>query len=256
MRVLALRLAFILLLDLVSASAARGSSIVIDQSFTPALSSTFEVGTTANVEASQVFAVGFSGLLTGLDLWIARSPLTVGDLLVSVLPTDLGGPLMDDGSALSSLAVPASAIPLASPLSTSMVHFEFSLPAAVTTGDVLAISLRHAVNSTSDTFAWYGGGDGSTGPIDYTGGSWYYRTGDESYLENTGSDFAFRTYVEVPSAPVPESTSSSVLLGIGILSITSMKRWGIHSRLAERPAPKSLSHSTRPTASNVCRLNG
>jgi hypothetical protein len=114
-----------------------------------------------------------TGVLTERDLWIATEPGNIGDLLVSILPTSLSVPTPDDSLALEIASLAAVSIPIATPLSTSSVHIDFATAIAVDAGDVLVVSLRHALNNTAEAFAWYCGGDRTRGPIDYTDGSWF-----------------------------------------------------------------------------------
>ena len=185
----------------------------LDQSFTPSLTASTDIQNGSQLALT--LTVGLSGLMTAIDLSISRNndPLPTGNLLIAMLPTIAGVPVLDFGLALATEVVPASQWVVAGtvPDSETYRQVQFSSPFMVHTGDVLAIAIRQQL-ATSDLFFWHGGGDGT----DYATGQSYGRTGaQQPWTLLSGSDFAFRTFVD--ASPVPEP-STLLLLGTGLVA--------------------------------------
>ena len=194
----------ILVLSIVCATSPCSADSIIDVWDMPPLSNHGRVE--GDNQLAQTFVVGLSGMMTGLDLPIARhsNPLAIGDVLILILPTAGGDPTTNLGLALTSLVVPATHWGTTSIGSDPEAyrHVEFATPFVVNTGDLLSIVVRHAPTVVPDRLYRYGSNDEHLGT--YTPGQRYERIGSAApWIAAPRQDFAFVTYVDPDAAPIP-----------------------------------------------------
>ena len=211
-----MRLVFPLLL-LALATPVRAAEV--DQEFTgPGIDASVSIDEI--FPRAQTFTVGLAGTLTQVDLSLALGPATLAtdEILFDVRPTDGSGtPLVDDGSALAVVAIPATQL-------TGVLDpgdlFEIDLSAfalQVAPGDRLAIVLRAAVPFLGGR-AFSAGARVVTGD-GYPGGTAWYRPSSEAWqpqpAPGDGVDLVFRTWVPEPGA------LASALVAFGALAARS-----------------------------------
>ncbi len=166
---------------------------VLDQTFMPGLASSADIQNGSQL--AQTFTVGSSGSLSEVDLSIILhdNPVPAGNLVISILPTSAGAPVVDQSQALATTIVPATlwAVRDTVPDSQTSRTVQFSSPFAVAAGDLLAIHVRQQV-ADSDLFFWLAGGS-SAG---YASGDPYGRSGALlAWTPLAGFDFALQTCV-------------------------------------------------------------
>ena len=222
--------AVMLLLSAVG-SAAR-ASVVIDQSYeTPGISGNTIVA--ARFESAQTFTVGLTGRLTGVDVNIGRrlgtdDPVTI---TLDVRRTVGGVPVEANAGpdVLTSLTLPASAVPVSNGVDTKFVNFDVP-DAAVTRGEVLAIVLRTPAGAVfgapNDTpFVWaaddpggYASGRAFARGTSAAGETW--GNGGGFSLANT--DHEFRTL----AIPLPPALATFPACAVLVALATRHRRAG------------------------------
>lgn len=166
---------------------------------------------------AQTFTVSLGGTLTRIALAAARGGATLDTdvLTLDVRPTDeTGAPLLDDGSALVTLAVPATEL-------TGVIDFanlvDFDVSGAgivVAPGEVLAIVANADVPFFGARAFALGAkivsGEG------YAGGEAWFRPSPDAWQPQPGGDgavdLAFRTWVPEPG------TAASALAALAVLA--------------------------------------
>ena len=128
----------------------------------------------------QVFTVGKTGMLSGVDLYLQGTGSGI-DITASIYAVSGGLPTSNSGLPSADVDVQTA----------GWYHFEFYGPLSVTVGQKYAIvfSLVDGDN-LNDASAWYSSG------ITYTGGAAVRETGSAWGAISGASDFAFRTYVD------------------------------------------------------------
>jgi hypothetical protein len=186
-----------------------------------------------DIAMAQTFTVGVTGVFSALDLFISRFPDDgFGPLLVDIRPTIDGMPVESDALALAVVSVPATAVTVGFGAFPLRVDFS-SAGLTVATGQMLAFVLRSPEtpltgSSSSAEYALFAVDD------DYTRGRPFSRAPSFGYPVFHGTDafadFAFRTYVDPGTAPVPEP-ASILLLASGVAAMA-----GRHMRRVTRDA--------------------
>lgn len=173
-------------------SAACPAQAVLDQEFDPRPSISLSSGVTDRVDKAQTFAVGISGKLERVEVFLSRcAPQPGGALLFDVRRVQPSGvPIESNSAVLAALAVPASTV------SRSRGFFSVNLSSlniSVNQGDALAIALRNRPNQ-AQCFSWWGRGNPG-----YPNGKHYFRNLSlpvPRWAESGDSDVGFRIYIE------------------------------------------------------------
>jgi len=198
----------IVVIGVLAAEPAQAGPILLDQSHVPPFGSLLGAGFGGTIERGQTFTVGTAGRLDSIDIALSRfSADRTDDALIRVFST-IGG-LPD--ALLGSAVIAGGSIPVLGlfdpPVFRSISLTDFDI--RVDAGDKLAFTA-----STSGSIHGLRGG----GVPGYVGGDRLQRTSEAPWAVDTftpGSDFAFRTFVDVaPVSAVPEP-SSLALLGLG-----------------------------------------
>ena len=212
-------------LVLVIATTANPALAIVDQEFAPIPGDLYRVanvGSSNNIDWAQTFTVGVSGLLTGVDVWIARESVVSEPLIYDIRTVVAGKPSDPDfgPNILASGIIPAHSIPLVSvdlQPPTNPTHLGFGAGSfSVNAGMVLAIVLQTNDPGTTDArvaYQWNGRSPGSIAP-GYDGGDDWVRLlglGGANWEAGESNDLYFRTYVQIP-----EPAGSSLCIGIAI----------------------------------------
>lgn len=189
------------------------AALVLDQSHVVS-TPTFDIAVVSSQSVAQTFTVGLQGILAQIDLQIAQSPNTVGDLLFSIRTVTGGVPNPDDGASLFQTTIPVSGLPIDNGLAYPLTSIDVSSAGiAVTPGEMLAISLSRTGDASPPWVLWqedkavYSGG----GPFTRSGtsGPWNSPSPTSPVGQN-----GFQTFVNVTAVPEP---SSLALAGLGSL---------------------------------------
>ena len=143
---------------------------------------------TAGVKgAAQTFTAGLSGLLTQVDLRLARASWTTEAISIEIHATEPGGALLAVSNPVLAAEVPLEP-------TFDWVAFTFAAPASVTPGQMYAIVLPPDIvtDDIDPTYLWAG-----TGADVYADGvTWDQYVGDPTWHPYVfGDDRTFRTYV-------------------------------------------------------------
>ena len=166
------------------------------------------------MDEAQTFTVGISGILARIDVLVREDSTSTGNLLFDIRTTSGGIPAASDTGILASVLLPHGTVPT-DPLTMTYTSIDISsFGLSVTEGEVLAIVLR---TDAGGRYLWKDGA-----PV-YSRGEPFFRQPNVSLNWQSWSsaglniDFAFQTFVDVPSA-VPEP-STLTLSGLGILGL-------------------------------------
>lgn len=166
-------------------------------------------------DVAQTFTVGISGLLTRLEVLVIRNSSNPDGayMTVTIRPVDAAGaPLMDDNSALVTVDLPASSLPIYSlgGPETPPTSIVLGAGVPVTAGTRLAVTFRASLASAYELYAasteiqapQFACLEGDR----YAGGALHYRSDffmDVPQWSATNVDAALRTFV------VPEMASAT-----------------------------------------------
>ncbi len=181
---------------------------MLDQEFLPASQSSLVIQQSQTV--AQTFEVGLSGVLDRVDVEVGRYGALAGGITLEVRSTLPGGLPAD--TVLASAFIAVSDITTSWPFYQSVELDLSSFDVRVAEGDLLAMVLS---SGTPDEFVWRGDHPGG-----YTRGQVYFDVGG-GFLDLSGWDMGFRTYVD--TTPIPEPTALS-LLSLGALVLVSARR--------------------------------
>lgn len=195
------------------AAASPGRADVLDQSYLGPDEGIVNVSTTFS--RAQTFQVGVGGVLTRLGLVIVSNNVIEGDeLTIDVRPTDeSGAPLLDDGSALGSVVVPATLLP------TQLVGVEryeidfSSLAIGMVAGERLAIVARSNLSQESSRQVMWVAHLSDDGGYD-AGDAWLRGGGGWLLQDGGGTDLLFETFVEVPEPAGCTAVALGALLAL------------------------------------------
>lgn len=182
------------------------------------------------IDAGQVFVVGITGSLTGIEVLVARRLTAQADLLVDVRTVAAGHVPQQDSGVLGSATVPKASV------GTGYDWVSVPIgPVPVEAGDELAIVLQANYVSSVEQYRWLGSYDTT-----YAGTSHYRPGHTDGSWNGTGAatltgDVGFRTYVE----PVPEPATVA-LLAIGGVAAALVVRAGRTRRHAPRDGAPSM----------------
>lgn len=175
-------------------ASAAGAVGTIDQSMTGTGSYTYYY-TVRSVQAdAQTFTAGISGLLDRVTFDV-RKDGNPGDLNVAIFATANGVP---SGPQLAAQTVLAANIPA----SHSTITLDLSAPVAVVAGTTYTLILSAPGATTlGNQYLWYMDPDQLA-----NGTAWVRNSG--TWIQNTGYDMLFATYVTAPSTPTPTQSST------------------------------------------------
>lgn len=231
-------LAFVAASVLLSGADRLEAAPILDQQYLVSPLGAFAViegtNTDFRVEEAQTFTAGLSGLLHSVEIQVARnSASTIDDLLLDIRGTSGGAPLESDGSALASVAIPASSVPIGSSSAAFISVDVSSFGIFVSPGDELAIVLQ---TLSPFGYAWPVKTFGS--PL-YPGGARYVRgplIGLPTWTFQATHDQAFRTFVDTEILPAVPEPSSFGLLATGVLALS------VYRRRQKRPFAARVEH--------------
>jgi hypothetical protein len=204
-------LALLLALMLFGGRSAEAAPI-LDQQYTAI--GTGSVIVSASQSIAQTFTVGMEGLLTSVEVQVARRAVPPDSDLILSIVNAATGTLTD---VLATVAIDPSEV------STSFAFLAVDLSSFmldVEVGQRLAIRLTTASPGTGggiNPYAWFGDFPGT-----YVGGT--------AFINNNPSlqrDMAFRTFVDPQAAAIPEPASLA-LVAVGLLGGAS--RWARRRR--------------------------
>jgi len=200
---------------ILSATTESHADPILDQEYDPTNpGSTGYIGYDDDFDRAQTFEVGKDGLLTSVEVLIARGSSTTEALLFDIRTTNSGDPTEGDSgpNVLFSASIDAADI------GTTFGFFEIVLGVDaldVETGDVLALVLR-SEDSNNNAYQWKG-----TSSDGYSGGAAFDRMFGGDWGDTFFADAAFRTHVDVTSTPEP---STLVLMGLAVAGIAWRRR--------------------------------
>ncbi len=179
---------------------------IVDQEFDP--TNTNSMSFIGGADNAQVFTVGITGQLTGVDLWINKSSRGDQiDLIVDIRTTTRGIPIEDDFNTLAHVEIMYSDIPI--PIFNDFYHVDLSdFNIQVLEGESLAIVLRTSQITNQAIYSW----EGSYNNL-YLGGRLYFRIPSIDTWTSLGadSDAGFRTYVDPDVTPEPDLDNDGIL---------------------------------------------
>ena len=200
-------------------NAVGGPVPIVDQSYeTPGVTGNTIVA--ARFEGAQTFTVGVDGRLTSVDVNLGRQSETVAPITLDIRRTHNGIPAEPNQGAniLTSLTLPASAVPVSNGIDTQFVSFDVP-DVAIHRGELLAIVLRTdagpVFNEPNDIpFFWaadndghYAGGRAFARGSDAAGPTW----GDGDTFSLADTDHEFRTH----AVPLPPAVWSGLIVMAG-----------------------------------------
>ncbi|WP_435021877.1 PEP-CTERM sorting domain-containing protein [Tundrisphaera sp. TA3] len=205
-----------------AASAPGKADFVLDQS-NVITSRTFDIAVVSTQSVAQTFTVGVQGILARVDLQIAQSQGTTGDLLFSIRTTAGGAPNPDEVQSLFQVTIPLSSVPFDNSGIDPFTSIDISSAGiAVTPGQVLALSLSRTGPGTPPWVLW------QTSAGSYSGGNIYTRSGTAGAWgippELATLDTGFRTYVTTAAVPEPGSLALCVTAGLMGLGAVRLRR--------------------------------
>ena len=187
---------------------------VLDQS-NIATTFSFDAAIVGSQQLAQTFPVTIGGLLSRVDLQVYRSPGTVNDITLRVIPAPGGVPDPDEGDALLTHVIPISSVPeFASPPAGTLTPISIDLTAHglnVSPGQGLAISLVRPGAGSPPWALW------RTNANVYTNGVGFVRnnsTAPWAPLQSGTTDMGFQTFITIP-----EPASATATLGLAVLAI-------------------------------------
>jgi hypothetical protein len=196
-----------------TASPAARGAVVLDQSFDPTGHITVNAGIAgfnAHQERAETFKVGFTGFLTRVDVYAEVFAPATGSLTMDIRKTVASGapdPAITPLGALASVSVPATSFPSAP--TGRFVTFTLSTPLPVFANTTLAMDLH--VSPGGSSFGLLG----STGDPYLPGKAYERETTNHNWVNETGYDLGFQTFVE--PVPLPPGLGAGSVVAIGAL---------------------------------------
>jgi hypothetical protein len=187
--------------------------VVLDQSFDPTGHITVNAGIAgfnANQERAQTFKVGLTGFLTRIDVYASVVAPATGSLKLDVRKTDANGapdPAITPLGVLATVSVPATSFP--SPTNGRFVTFMLNTPMPVFANTLLAMDLHVSAGGSSFHLL------GSTGDPYVFGKAYERETTNHNWINETGYDLGFQTFVE--PVPLPPGLGAGIATALGVL---------------------------------------
>jgi len=203
-------------------AAPAGAATFIDQNFmtTDSPDSNTTIGATY-ASVGQVFTVGQSGKLAGVEFNVLKNEDTIGDLTFGIRPLTPGGaPEALATSALASTTINNGDIGVYAlpPQSWTSIYVDLSSAnIMVSAGDMLSFIL-----SSVGAQRFYVQTDYNSA---YAGGARWTQTAANGIFTGgaTGADLAFKTYVDISPVPLP-AAFPLMLGGLALFGVAARRR--------------------------------